>query len=133
MGRLSTVFVAVALVAVVALVAAPPTDAKEGVVARVLTAIPRDALPGTEVIVAWLSVRDDDGKRHPFNAEAIFVRVLGVRSLVDYAGVQKPLGRYRAVIRVPSGGIRSIRFGLMGWNGSIPAPAFFPIRGRLFR
>lgn len=124
---------AIVAAAAAALVAAP-TFAKEGVVARVLTPIPRDALPGTKVAVVWtLSSRDESGRRHAFNAEGVFVRIGGVRSLVDYAGIQRPLGRYRAVVRVPSGGIRSLRFGLMGWNGSLPAPGFFPIARPVFR
>ena len=127
-----------ALVALAALatslVGATPTAAKEGVVARVLAPIERDARPGTKVVVVWtLSFSDETGKRHPFNAEGVFVRVGGVRSLVDYAGAQRPLGRYRAVIRVPGSGIRSLKFGLMGWNNYGPASVFFPIAGRAFR
>ena len=110
-----------------------PTFAKEGVVARVLTPISRDARPGTKVVVAWtLSFSDGPGKRRPFNAEGVFVRVGGIRSLVDYAGTQRPLGRYRAVIRVPGSGIRSLKFGLMGWN-NYAAPVFFSLAGRAFR
>lgn len=112
---------------------APSSVAKEGVVARLLTPLPRDAVPGTRVPVIWtLSVRDGGASR-PFNAEAIFVRIGGIRSLVDYAGTQRPLGRYRAVVRVPSGGVRSVQFGLMGWSSFGPAPAYFPVRGRVFR
>jgi hypothetical protein len=116
------------------LAAAAPAPAKSGVVAHVLTPVPRDALPGTRIAVVWtLSSRDQQGRRRPFNAEGVFVRALGTRSLVDYAGSQKPLGRYRAVVRVPSGGIRELRFGLMGLSNGTPAPVFFAVRGRVFR
>ena len=131
---MSRLLAALAVLAVFASVSATSTAAKEGVVARVLTPIPREAIPGARVVVVrTLSSRDELGRRRPFNAEAIFVRVLGVRSLFDYAGTQRPLGRYRAVVRVPSGGIRALRFGLMGWNSYGAAPLFFPIRGRVFR
>lgn len=123
-----------AVVAAAMAVAPTPVAAKEGVVARVLTPIPRSAVPGTKVTVVWtLSVREESGKRRPFSAEGVFVRVLGVRSTVDYTGTHRPLGRYRAVLRVPSGGIRRLRFGLMGWNDYGPAPVFFPVAGRVFR
>ena len=112
---------------------APSSVAKEGVVARLLTALPRDAVPGTRAPVVWTLSLRDSGISRPFNAEGIFVRIGGIRSSVDYAGTQRPLGRYRAVVRVPSGGIRSVRFGLMGWSSDGPAPVFFPVRGRVFR
>jgi hypothetical protein len=117
-----------------AAVAATPSAAKEGgVEARTSTPISREASPGAKVTVVWTLSFLDRYARRPFSAEGVFIRVLGVRSLVDYAGTQQPLGRYRAVIRVPSGGIRALRFGLMGFNSYGPAPMFFPVRGRLFR
>jgi hypothetical protein len=113
--------------------------AKEGVVARIVTPIPRDARAGTSLTLVWtLSFVDEAGTRRPFGASAIFVRLLGPgasRSPRVY-GAEVRRGRFRATVRVPRGGVRNVEIGLMGTRcaGSCrPAPMLFPIVGRVFR
>jgi hypothetical protein len=128
----------VALVALTAAVLAvvTPAAAKEGVVARVLTPIVRSAEPGTKVKVVWTLYHVEDGERVPFSATGVFIRLFGSggsHSARVYA-TQSELGRYRAVVNVPPGGVRRVVIGLMGTScgpsGCSPSPAIFEIVGR---
>jgi len=140
MSRLLAFVALVALVAVFAsVVGTTPTAAKEGVVARVLTPIPRNSQPGTKLRVVWTLSSVEDGKRRPFGAGGVFIRLFGpdgARSPRVYAS-EPELGRYRAQVRVPRGGVRRIVIGLMGTvcdqSGCRPSPKLFPIVGNVFR
>jgi hypothetical protein len=131
----------VAAVLAVVLALPAPAGAKGDVVARVLTPIPRDAAPGTTVSVAWTLTVVEAGKRRPFRAGYVFVRLVGlngVRTPLAY-GVEagRPGGRYRARVRVPRGGVRRVEIGIMGTvcdgDGCRPKPRLFRIAGPVFR
>jgi hypothetical protein len=116
---------------VVALVAASSATAKDGVVARIVDVSPARVTPGTRLTVVWTLSSTEDGRRRAFNAGGVFIRLLGPggrRSARVYAA-QWPIGRYRATVRVPPGGVRKVEIGLMGWNDFGPAPALFPVVG----
>jgi hypothetical protein len=128
-----------ALVAVAFFVGPNAAAAKEGVVARVLTPIARDARPGTAITIVWtLSYVDETRTRRPFGSAAIFVRLLGPdgsRSPRVY-GAEVRRGRFRATVRIPRGGVRKLEIGVMGTRCAArcrSAPAHFPIVGDPFR
>jgi hypothetical protein len=63
----------------------------------------------------------------------MFVTLIGANgSFVRATAPQQEGPPYSVRIRVPSGGIRRIRFGLMGTgcdpSGCRPSPMFFPLR-----
>jgi len=139
MRRLSAYSVALIAVTGAVLVGATPTAAKEGVVARVLTPIPRNAPAGTKLTVVWTLSSVEDGRRRPFGAGGVFIRLFGsdgARSSRVYAS-ELGRGRYRATAAVPRGGVRRVVIGLMGTscdaNDCRPAPKVFPIAGDPFR
>jgi hypothetical protein len=106
---------------------AAPATAKEGARARLLTALPLHAKVGARVTVEWtVKVRGPDGTLVPFRANPMFVRLIG-KGAATTAFAQQFGPPYRARIRVPRGGIRGIKLGLMGYSGTRPAPGFFPI------
>jgi hypothetical protein len=132
--------IAIALLAATSLaVAAASADAKEGVEARILTPIAREAAPGTRVTVVWTLASVDEGRRIPFGASAVFIRLFGpggARTPRAF-GAEVAHGRFRASPRIPRGGVTRVVIGLMGTacdaNGCRPSPALFPIAGRVFR
>jgi len=137
MSRLTSVLALV--VVATAFAFATPAAAKEGVVARVLTPIPRGAKPASKVSVVWTLYRVEDGKRIPFGAGGVFIRLFGAdgaRTPRAYAS-ELEQGRYRARARVPRGGVQKVVIGLMGTAcdsaGCRPSPALFRIVGKLFR
>jgi hypothetical protein len=108
----------VAIVAI-ALAGADLAPAKEGARAR-LTAVPSlAAAPGTTVSVHWkVDVPASNGRREPFNAVGMFVRLLSGTGAASTIGFATPTahadGRYSAEVRTPPGGIGGIRVGLRG-------------------
>lgn len=117
----------VCLTVLLLLAVATPTAAKEGARARLLTTLPLHAKAGVLIAVAWtVTVRGPNGKLVPFRANPMFVRLIGKRAATT-AYSQQFGPPYRARIRVPRGGIRGIKLGLMGYSGTPPAPGFFPI------
>ena len=116
--------------------AAQPAAAKEGVRATLNTVIPLDASPGTKLKVAWrLAYVDENGRRRPFGANAVFVRLLsrtgsGAKTAYVPSGPYSD-GEYSATVAVPEGGIRDIQIGLRGFtsgaNGTHNADVLFPI------
>ena len=123
-------------------VVAAPSAAKEGVEARIVTPIPREAAPGTKVTVVWTLTTLDQGRRIPFGAGDVFIRLFGpgsARTPRAYA-TEVERGRFRARPRIPGGGVRIVVIGRMGFRcdasgapGCVPAPAIFPIKGKVFR
>jgi hypothetical protein len=134
--------VVVLLVLLVGVAVVSPAAGKEGVQARIATPIPRESAPGTRVTVVWTLTTVDDGKRIPFGAGAVFVRLFGpgdARTPRAFA-TELERGRYRARPRIPAGGVRRVVIGLMGIRcdgpgqpGCVPAPALFPVVGKVFR
>ena len=135
----SRLLAAVVLIVAVVVLLASPAGAKEGVVARVVTPLSRDADPGSKVTVVWTLTYLEAGERRPFGGGWIFVRLFGPdgsRSARTYAANPAP-GRFRATVKVPRGGVRRAEFGIMGTacdrDGCRPSPKLFPIVGRVFR
>ena len=121
------------------LVGAASVAAKEGVQARVVTPIPREAAPGSRVTVVWTLSSIDEGRRVPFGASAVFIRLFGpgdARTPRAF-GAERAPGRFSARPRIPRGGVKRVVFGLMGTacdaNGCRPSPAVFRIAGPVFR
>jgi hypothetical protein len=115
----------------------PAAEAKERVVARVLTPISRDAEPGSRVTVVWSLTLVEAGKRRPFGAGYVFVRLFGpgaARTTAYGLHANRP-GRYRATARIPRGGVARVAIGVMGTAcGGVPrscqpSPRYFPIAG----
>jgi hypothetical protein len=128
-----------ALIVLLVGVVASPAGAKEGVVARVVTPISRDAEPGSKVTVVWTLTFVEAGQRRPFGGGWVFVRLLGRQGSLSpraYAANPAP-GRFRATVRVPRGGVSRVEFGIVGTacdqEGCRASPKLFPIVGRVFR
>jgi hypothetical protein len=130
--------VGVALAAACALaLAAVPAAGKEGVTARLVGRLPRDAGPGETVTVAWaLAGPDEGGRRRPFNAIGVFVRLVsagGGRATIGFATPDAhPDGRYDARVAVPSGGIGGVQIGLRGENDAGASDVLFPLENDPF-
>jgi hypothetical protein len=129
---LRRVALASAGLAALALAAAVPATAKEGVEATLKSTIPLDAPAGTRLNVRWTLGYVEDGKWHPFGASGLYVRLRSAtdaRSETAWAGGDR--GSYWAKVAVPKGGIGDIEFGLVGWrtdaSGTRRADAIFPI------
>jgi hypothetical protein len=122
-----------ACIVVVALVAAPGAAAKEGAQAHLLAPLPKSATPGTFITVRWsVDVPGPDGRRVPFGAIGMFVKLVGRSGPSTTATAAQEHGPpYSVQIRIPPGGIRNIQIGLHGWaltpSGKHPAPELFPI------
>jgi hypothetical protein len=117
--------------AAVALVAALPAAGKEGVEATLLTSIPLDAPAGTRLEVAWTLTYRDHGRRRPFGASGVFVRLTSAAGAGTETGFTSGHGDYTATVVVPKGGIGDVQIGLRGWtsgpNGTRESDALFPI------
>jgi hypothetical protein len=129
---------AVGLLAVsaAALAAALPATGKEGVKATLTRTIPLDAPAGTSIKVAWtLAGVDENGRRYPFGASGVFVRLVsssGAPATTGYAPSGGPkTGMYTATVRVPEGGVADVRIGLRGFTsgatGYRQSDMIFPI------
>jgi hypothetical protein len=119
-----------------ALVAALPAPGKDGVRAALTTNVPLDAREGTHLRVAWtLASLDEQGRRHPFGANGVFVRLLSASGGPAETGFAPTgaytTGEYTATVAVPEGGIGDVRIGLRGFtsgaNGTHNADMLFPI------
>jgi len=131
MRQLTFAFLAIAAVA---LIAARPVGAKEGVRATLATDVPLDAEPGARVKVAWtLASVDEDGQDHPFGASGVYVRLLSASGADAETGFADSVatGEYTTTVVVPEGGIGDVEVGLVGWvsdaNGIRRGDAFFAI------
>jgi hypothetical protein len=117
--------------AATALVAALPAAGKEGVEATLLTRIPLDAPAGTRLEVAWTLTYRDHGRRRPFGAGGVFVRLASAAGGSAETGFASGQGDYRAAVVVPKGGIGDVQIGLRGWtsgpSGTHESDALFPI------
>jgi hypothetical protein len=122
----------VACVTILLIVAAtaPLAAGKEGARARLLTALPLHAKAGTLITVKWTVKERVNGKLTPLRANPMFVRLIG-KGAAKTAFAQQFGPPYHAWIRVPRGGIRDLKLGLMGYSTTgtttRAAPEFFPI------
>jgi len=121
-------------VALPALLAAPAATAKEGAQAHLLRPLPAHAATGSFVTLRWsVDVPGPHGTRVPFGADGMFVRLTGRPGSTTRAPARAPGPPYEARVRVPAGGIRAVRFGLMGTScdasGCRQAPMWFPLVG----
>ena len=102
-----------ALVAAVA-----PVAAKEGAQAQLTTTIPRDATPGSTLLVEWDAFMPSPVRRDPILGSPIFIRLLpaGAGKAVEAQGFEQPRlsGHYAAKVRVPDSGIGGVQIGLLG-------------------
>ncbi len=123
-------------VAAVALVSALPAASKEGVKATLTTRVPLDAPAGARLEVAWtLTYLDDRGRRQPFGAGDVFVRLRSASGSNARRGFAPrrahSRGEYAATVVVPKGGIGDVEIGLRGWadgpHGRREADLLFPI------
>jgi hypothetical protein len=126
LGRLLTVVVALALAFV------SGASAKEGGRAHLLAPLPTHAVPGSTIAVKWsVDIPGAGGRRIPFGANGMFVRLVGRNGHSTQATAPQYQPPYRVRVRVPRGGIRGVRFGLMGTacdaSGCRPSPIFFPL------
>jgi hypothetical protein len=123
--------VLVLALAAAALAGVPFVGAKEGARARLGTALPTQAAPGTTVEVRWTVTFPGNNGGRAFNAIGMFVQLLsrsGSPATMGFASATAhPDGRYRASVRVPAGGRGGIQFGLRG-----STDIFFPLENDPF-
>jgi hypothetical protein len=116
------------VVAAALLIGAPPAAAKEGVKATLTTKIPLDAAPGTKLEVGWtLAYLDDNGRRQPFGAGEVFVRLLSASGARAETTFVDGSGSFIAKVAVPEGGIGDVRIGLRGYSDGRTSDMLFPI------
>jgi hypothetical protein len=119
-------------VTLLAAIVASGATAKEGARARLLRPLPANAPAGLLVTIRWsVDVLGPHGTRVPFGADGMFVRVTGKSGASIRAYSLRPGPPYEAHVRVPAGGIRAVRFGLMGTacdaSGCRSSPMWFPL------
>ena len=94
------------------------------------------ALPGTRIEVGWrLFYIGEDGRRRPFGASGVFVRLESASGDAAREAFSRDdghgKGEYEASVVVPAGGIGDVEIGLMGWQsdaaGTRRADMLFPI------
>lgn len=124
---------ALLLAGVIAVLVVPAASAKEGAQAHLLAPLPAHPAAGSLINVRWsVDVPGTQGRRRPFGAIGMFVRLLGRNGTVTSATAPQYEPPYHVRIRVPAGGIGTIRFGLMGTScgpsGCKPSPILFPLR-----
>ncbi len=79
---------------------------------------------------------DEQGRRQPFNAIGVFVRLVsagGGRATIGFATPDAhPDGRYDARVAVPEGGIGGVQVGLRGTSDGATADTLFPLENDPF-
>ena len=97
-----------------------------------------DAPAGAHLRVAWtLTYLDENGRRRPFGAGGVFVRLRsasGAGAETGFASARSVAGRYAATVVVPKGGIGDVEIGLVSWSsgpaGTRTSDMLFPIANR---
>ena len=101
-----------------------PAAAKNGVRATITGTIPKNAAPGTQVVVAF-TLRDQAGR--PVDDARVFVTLIcptrDASTTAFASATAHKDGRYRVVTAVPAGGLGSMRIGRRGSKA-----VYFPIR-----
>ncbi len=103
-------------VAIAALTLAAPAFGKGDVTATIVTPIPADAEPGTEVRVVW-SLRIEEEQSHRVNADGVYLRLFGADGSQQDAYARSGAhedGIYAATVRVPAGGVERAVVGIRG-------------------
>lgn len=121
-------------VAIAALTLAAPAFGKGDVTATMVTPIPADAEPGSQVRVVW-SLRIEEEQSHPVNADGVYLRVVGAdgsqQDAYSRPGAHED-GIYAATVRVPAGGVERAAVGIRGTASyaggrTVRRDAFFPL------
>jgi hypothetical protein len=109
---------AILLAGTAVLAAVVPVAAKEGAQAQLTTTIPRDAKPGSTLLVEWDAFMPSPVRRDPILGSQILIRLLpaGAGKAVETRGFEEPSlsGHYAAKIRVPDSGIGGVQIALFG-------------------
>jgi hypothetical protein len=125
----------VAATLIVAALTAAPAYGKGDMTATIVTPIPADAEPGTEVRMVWSLRIDVEQRSHPVNADGVYLRVVGAdgsrQDAYSRPGAHED-GIYAATVRVPVGGVESAVVGIRGTatyarGRSVRRDAFFPL------
>lgn len=95
-----------------------PVLAKEGAEAKLDTALPRDAEPGSTIKVGWSVFSIDGDETNPIYGSPVYIRLVGPdgTSVTEVMGTEMPQGsgHYTASIQVPEGGIGKVIVGMVG-------------------
>ena len=114
--RTSTISAIFGLIASLSL--ALPSLAKEGAEARLDTALPRDAQPGSTIDVGWSVFSIEGEQTYPVYGSPVYIRLVGPdgTSATEVMGKEVPSGsgHYTASIKVPDGGIGQVIVGMIG-------------------
>jgi hypothetical protein len=114
--RTSTISAILGVIAALSL--ALPALAKEGAEARLDTALPRDAQPGSTIDVGWSVFSIEGEKTYPVYGSPVYIRLVGPdgTSATEMMGKEVPSGsgHYTASIQVPDGGIGQVIVGMIG-------------------
>ena len=106
------------LAAMAALAVALPAFAKEGAEAKLDTALPRDAQPGSTIDVGWSVFAIEGDQTVPITGSPVYVRLVGpgAASVTEVMGKEVPAGsgHYTAAIQVPDGGIDKVFVAMRG-------------------
>ncbi len=139
LGRTMTAAVLAVLAVAGSLVLAAGSAAlgKEDVNARLLAPLRVDAAPGEQLTMVWaLAGADEHGRRQPFDAIGVFVRLssaTGGRPTIGFATPDAhPQGRYEARVAVPKGGIGGVQIGLRGASDGGASDLLFPLENDPF-
>jgi hypothetical protein len=135
--RLMVVLAVLAVACLLVLAAGPAALGKDNVTARLLSPLRLDAAPGDTITVVWgLAGTDESGRRQPFNAIGVFVRLgsaSGGRPTIGFATPDAhPQGRYDAQVAVPEGGISGVQIGLGGSSDGGASDVLFPLENDPF-
>jgi hypothetical protein len=141
LGAVQRHLLVVLLASIAAGVAATPAAGKEDVEATLDTQIPLNPSPGEQLWVAWtLTYIDEQGKRQPFGAGGVFIRLFSASDGKATTGVASGdggrTGEFDATVVVPEGGIGKIAIGLHGIasgpTGSWTSDVYFPVKNSPF-
>jgi hypothetical protein len=135
--RLMVVLAVLAVAGSLLLATGPAALGKDNVTARLLSPLRLDAAPGDTITVVWgLAGTDESGRRQPFNAIGVFVRLRsasGGRPTIGFATPDAhPQGRYDAQVAVPEGGIGGVQIGLGGSSDGGASDVLFPLENDPF-
>lgn len=117
MTRRSRILVGAAAIAALLSVSALPVLAKEGAIAKLDTAIHRDAEPGSTIDVGWSVFMVTSSGEEPVYGSPIYIKLVSPNgTFTEMAGTEKPAGsgHYTASIVVPKGGIRDVIVAMVG-------------------
>jgi hypothetical protein len=117
MTRRPRILVAAAAIAALLAVSALPVLAKEGAIAKLDTAIHRDAEPGSTIDVGWSVFMVTSTGEEPVYGSPIYIKLVAPDgSSTEAGGTERPAGsgHYTAPIVVPQGGIQDVIVAMVG-------------------